>query len=304
MKAIIISLNSTIDTHFYIKNFECNKENFVEKRVDFAGGKGINTAKVLNVLSVPYRLFVLLGKENSEYFSKLLEKENIQTTKFYCDGKTRENISIHAQNISETRLCENSFFATDTSCSSVFESAFNDTENGDIVIFSGRIPKGVSKENILNLLIEFKQKNVKLIIDSASFSLEDYYLLKPFLIKPNEDEIAHFGSTTDNSIENLLKSGVDNIAFSKGKNGIFLFNENEIKSAVPPKISALSTVGAGDSSIAGFVSGLINSNKMDYALRLAVTCGTANCLTEGGVPPLKIDIENIFDKVKVSSQTY
>lgn len=286
-----------------MKNFECNKENFVKKRVSLAGGKGINTAKVLNVLSVPYRLFLLLGKENSEYFSKLLEKENIETTKFFCHGKTRENISIHGENISETRLCENSFFATDTSCSNVFESALNDTENGDIVIFSGRIPKGVSKENILNLLVKLKQKNAKLIIDSASFSLEDYSTLKPFLIKPNEDEIRLFGSTIANSIENLLKIGVDNIAFSKGKEGIFLFNEQEIKCAVPPEISAVSTVGAGDSSIAGFVSGLINSNNIDDTLRLAVACGTANCLTEGGVSPLKNDIENIFDKVIVNSKT-
>jgi fructose-1-phosphate kinase PfkB-like protein len=87
MKAIIISLNCVIDTHIYIKNFKCNEENRIIKKTAFAAGKGTNIAKVLDVLSVPYELFLLLGKENEKLYNSLLSEYNIQSNQFFCEGK-------------------------------------------------------------------------------------------------------------------------------------------------------------------------------------------------------------------------
>lgn len=296
MKAIIISLNCVIDTHLYLDKFLWNKENFVIEKNVFAAGKGTNVAKTLNALSIPFELFILLGSDNQHLYNTLLEKEGIKAYQITCKGKTRENISIHAKNISETRFCEDTFMATSQSCVKLLDEAYKKAENNDLIVLSGKFPKGVLKEDIIDKLESFKNKNVKFILDSTSFTLQDYKRLKPYLIKPNEDEIKLYGETELDSIMNLRNNGVKNVAFSKGENGITFYRENEIISAIPCRVIPVSTSGAGDSSIAGFVYGIINKMDFEESVKFAVSCGTASCLTKGGFPPRYEDIKNIREK--------
>ncbi len=295
MKAIIISLNCVIDSHFYFDEFKYNNENRIIKKTVFAAGKGTNVAKVLDILSVPYKLFLLLGEENKDFYNELLSKENISSRQFYCNGKTRENISLHGSNIMETRLCEDNFYANDEICLELLNCAFEESSEGDILVLTGRLPRGISKNILISQLEKFREKNISLIIDSTSFTLEDYKMLQPFLVKPNEDEIKLYGKTTEESVKNLLRSGVKNVAFSQGKKGITLFNNDFILNAIPPDISPLSTVGAGDSSIAGFISGYIKSEPISNCLKLSVACGSANCMTDGGFPPTIYHIEKCLN---------
>ena len=300
MKAIIISLNSVIDYHYYLDEFNLNTENFIALKKSFAAGKGINIAKVLNVLKAQYGIFLLLGKENKDEFKSLLSCEKISPIEYYIDGKTRVNISIHAQNICETRLCENNFHATDKECIKLFENAYSSAENEDIVVFSGRLPIGISKKCVIENLRKFREKNVKIILDSASFDAEDFAEIKPYLIKPNEDEMKKYGNSTEESIKKLFLYGVENIAFSKGEKGITLYNKKNVISVVPESIETISTVGAGDSSVAGFIFGLINQYPMDKTLKLAVSCGTANCLSQGGISPTAENIKKCFKNIKMT----
>ncbi len=299
MKAIVISLNGVIDTHLYLHNFKLNEENFITAKNSFAAGKGTNVARFLRLLSVPFELFVLIGEENGEKYKELLKKDKMDATIFQCKGKTRENISIHSSNTLETRLCEDSFVADEVSCEKLFNEALNKTSFGDVVVFCGRFPKGVSDDFISSSLLRFKGKNAKLVLDSASFSIKDYSTLKPFLIKPNEDELKKYGDTKKSAIKNLLRCDIENIAYSQGKRGIELYQGDKITTAKAPQIKALSTVGAGDSSIAGFICSIYKNLDKSQMLRLAVACGSANCLTPGGILPSHEDIVNCFEATSV-----
>lgn len=234
---------------------------------------------------------MLLGEENFSLFNELLSRDSISSHYILTSGKIRENISIHSPQISETRICTNDFFATDEKCIQVFNKAYELTSDGDIVIFSGRLPKGISKNIVVKKISEFRKKNVKLILDSSSFDINDYEILCPFLIKPNENEIKIFGKEEKECINNLLKVGVENIALSKGEKGVSLYNSREKIEIIPPSITAVSTVGAGDSTVSGFAYGLINNMDIKEAACFAVAFGTACCLTKGGELPRK-------DKVK------
>lgn len=300
MKAIIISLNGVIDTHFYLNNFKLNEENFITKKTSFAAGKGTNVARFLRLLSVPCELFVLIGEENKEKYKELLQKDEINAMLFSCCGKTRENISIHSTNTLETRLCEDSFVADEDTCKKLFDEALSKTLVGDVVVFCGRFPKGIPNDFIVSSLLRFKNKNAKLVLDSASFSVDDYSKLKPFLIKPNEAELKKFGDMEKSAIKALLSCNIENIAYSQGERGIELYHGDEIIRAKAPQIKALSTVGAGDSSIAGFVCGIYKNLNKSQMLQLAVACGSANCLTPGGIIPSLDDIINCFGETSVS----
>lgn len=305
MKVIIISLNSVIDHHYYFNEFICNKENFATQKLTFAAGKGVNVAKTLKVLNVPHELFLLLGEENKDEFNALLKNDSISAKTFYTKGRTRENISIHANNICETRLCNNTFKASNEACEVLFNSAIKETSSNEdnVIVISGRLPHGISKEHIIKTIKNFKEKNKKIIIDSASFDLDDYKEISPYLIKPNEEEIKLFGKDMEDSIRNLLLAGVKNIAVSLGEKGIVLYSKNSTMISVPQKIKPLSTVGAGDSSIAGFVCGLVNGFSMEKTLKLAVSCGTANCLSPGGNTPTKENIKHCFQNIDFQNKT-
>ncbi len=299
MKCIIISLNSVIDKHYYTDEFQLNTENFVSRQTIFAAGKGVNVAKALNEFSVPYKLICLLGKENSELFETLLNSCGLSAEIVLAEGKTRENISVHANNISETRICTNEFYATDEDCINALSKAFEHTDDGDIVVMSGRFPKNITKSKIIDFLKNFKDKKVKLILDSVSFDLDDFKVLNPYLVKPNEFEIKAFGETEEASVKNLLKHGVENIALSKGSKGIELYSKNKNIECIPPCIVTVSTVGAGDSSVSGFVYGIFNEMNILDSLRYAVAFGTASCLSEGGVAPCMNDVYYCFENSSV-----
>ena len=98
-------------------------------------------------------------------------------------------------------------------------------------------------------------------------------------------------------------AGINNIAVSQGEKGIELHSKDSVMISVPQKIIPLSTVGAGDSSIAGFVCGLVNGFSMEKTLKLAVSCGTANCLSLGGATPTKENIKLCFQNLNFQYKT-
>jgi 1-phosphofructokinase family hexose kinase len=275
-------------------DFFVNRENFSSKTTVFPAGKGVNVAKAIKEIGSKYALYVLLGRENADKFEQLLRTSKIDYLPFYCDGKIRENISIHAKNIKETRICSNEFNATNIDCAKILEEIDSISTAEDIIVFSGRLPTNISSKFISKYLSKLSKKGCRLIIDSASFTIDDYKEIKPYLIKPNECEISIFGDTETSAIKSLLQSGVENIALSKGEKGIEYVNNQTHISITPPSINALSTVGAGDSSVAGFAYALSMGFNTKDSVKFAVACGSACCLTDGGMPPNKNDIMKIF----------
>ncbi|MBQ5819722.1 MAG: 1-phosphofructokinase family hexose kinase, partial [Clostridia bacterium] len=128
--------------------------------------------------------------------------------------------------------------------------------------------------------------------------------MKPWLIKPNQEEIsAYLGREIDGFDElfsvakDLHEQGIENVMISLGAQGALLVCSEGTFVARPPKVDALSTIGAGDSSIAGFVS--VADKPASTRLRTAVAFGTAACLTPGTRPPRPEDVASILDRITV-----
>ena len=94
----------------------------------------------------------------------------------------------------------------------------------------------------------------------------------------------------------LNKDGIENVMISLGEEGAILATEGNVYRAYVPEIKVLSTIGAGDSAIAGFIS---CNGSVEERLKTAVSYGSAACLGEGSNPPLTSDIKEIYDKVKI-----
>lgn len=304
MNVVTLTLNPAFDVHLRVDNLKIFKENYATEFIKQAGGKGVNISRALVGYGVCNTAFCVMGKDNSREFLNELKKDNVNCTPIIKDGRIRENITVHSLD-GETRISLQGL-ALDEEIFSELISAFTPYLNSDTVLtFTGRLPKGVSTLSAIEFLKRLKEKGVRLIVDCNSFSADDLLDIKPFLIKPNEQEIEQLigdGFSEEDLIQNIktfCEKGIENVVVSLGSNGFFYCGKDGMYKAEVPKITPVSTIGAGDSLVAGFVAGLVNNEQTEQILKLAASFGTAACLEEGTTPPKKEKIANILNQVKI-----
>lgn len=137
--------------------------------------------------------------------------------------------------------------------------------------------------------------------------MQDILDVKPWLIKPNQEEISMlFGCEIENMEQAMEKArvfataGVENVMVSMGGDGALLIHQGKTYRAIPPAVSPVSTIGAGDSAIAGFIAAAQRGMTPEECLKWAVAYGTAACLTEGSQPPEGGEIRRIAQQIKMS----
>ena len=172
-----------------------------------------------------------------------------------------------------------------------------------VVTFTGRACPGISKKALMDFLGELKRRGTRLVLDSKSLEANDILQLQPWLIKPNQEELSAYcgGSVTtlaDAAQKAQAFAAVENVMVSMGEQGAVLLSGGQIYRATPPKIQAISTIGAGDSAIAGFLAAAAKGETPAQCLKNAVAYGTAACLTEGTLPPKSQDIARIYGQME------
>lgn len=301
MKIVTLTLAPAFDIHCDADSIEVDHEN-IARITDFdAGGKGVNISRALNRFGVPNTAVVVIGDENGADFENRLKNENICFQKVGIKGRIRENITIHTANGRETRISFTGAIAPSNLMHTV-EWVTDDICDSDTVLtFTGRLPDGVSIDEAKAYIKKLKSLGVRVVLDSRSFSLSDMLDVKPFLIKPNEEEIsAYMGrdvsdfDSAANAARELCDKGIENVIISLGALGAVICSNGEICSVEAPKINAISTVGAGDSSIAGFLYALSLDKDICNCLKTAVAFGSAACLTSGTNPPDKREVEALL----------
>ena len=309
MKIITLTLNPAFDMHCFAANFEPFCENLADITALEAGGKGVNISRALNSLGVKSRALVVLGRENGDSFRRALLDDGIDCTFVEVDGRIRENITLHTTSSPETRISFRGFSADSSLLRRVCDALDGEIDSDTVLTFTGSLPTGISVSDSVDMLLEMKAKGARIVIDSRSFRLDDIKAVRPWLIKPNEEEIALYSSLAVTNLESaataaeeLRKSCAENVMISLGGAGAVLACEDGIFSASAPKIDVLSTIGAGDSSIAGFIAAA--KEKLPYyeMLRHAVAYGSAACMSSGTRPPEKNNVTMLLEEVVVEKK--
>ena len=304
MRIYTLTLNPAYDIHATTAHFLPCKENMATVTSRDAGGKGVNISRALHSGGRSNTAVILLGKENSGEFKQSLADFGLNCLYFELEGRIRENLTLHCEVTGETRI---SFagFSVDESILETVENAMTVDEN-TFITYTGRTPAGLPAEKVKVFLKRLQDKGAKLVIDSKSFSLEDLFEMKPWLIKPNQEEISeYFGceirtlAEAEEKAKLFHEKGIANAMISLGGDGALLVCRAGIFTAKAPQIRPVSTIGAGDSSIAGFLSATAEGKCAADRLKTAVAYGTAACLTEGTLPPAKDSIRHILEQVSV-----
>lgn len=291
-----LTLNPAFDIYYHAENIVPGGEIRVKKIGRYLGGKGINVSAALSALGVKNRAFVLIGEDSRDEVLSLAQKRGVNLSFACVKGKVRENITVIEKSGRETRMSTDSFEFENKGFENIENQILSNIKNGDIFAFSGSIPPGEGKGFVVRMLSEIKKKGVKTVVDSKSFDTEDIKEIKPWLIKPNEEEVCTlFGEmNVCAAAEHLKKAGCENVLISLGENGAYFCGKDKFF-VHAAKIDPKSTVGAGDSMTAGFICGFENDLSERDSVRLAVATGSAACLKEGTEPPDKDDVKKLFE---------
>lgn len=304
MKIYTITLSPAYDVHATASSLALHHENLAHVKSRDAGGKGVNLSRALTYNGVENTAVIVLGRDNCADFKAALDSDKMTYIAIEKDGRIRENITIHEDGKDETRISF-SGFSLDNSILSEVENLL-EAGKDRIITFTGSVPQGVDMSEVKKFLARLKNKGAKVVVDSRSFTLSDLIEVAPWLIKPNSEEIAMYSGKNADSFADCLdfarklcSDGIENVMISLGEKGALLVTKNEAVTATPPAINALSTIGAGDSTIAGFIAAYRDGKDAAEQLKIAVSYGTAACLLEGTTPPTVENVAEIYQNVKI-----
>ena len=304
MKIYTITLNPAYDIHATAETFAAECENLATVTSREAGGKGVNISRALCTNGVANTAVVVIGTENAGEFKQQLLR--MDTCYLERPGRIRENLTLHTVGQRETRISFAGFSVDDSILQEVLAAMQVDADT--VVTFTGRVAAGMSMEAVKAFLRTLQNRGAKLVLDSKSFRTNDILDLKPWLIKPNEEELAAYvGCPVETMTDAMEKAklftdgNIENVLLSMGAQGAALLTGGKTCTAKPPRIKAISTVGAGDSMIAGFLAAAALGDAPENCLKMAVAYGTAACLTEGTLPPEPAAVKMIYRQVEVTA---
>ena len=248
------------------------------------GGKGINVSVMLSNLGKENTAIAFAAGFTGYELERALNEKNVNTEFIYLEkGLTRINLKLPSI---DTEINAGGP-EIDNEALKKLINRLSLLKEGDILVLAGSIPKTLP-QNIYEVILEnFKDKGIKFIVDAESELLLNTLKYRPFLIKPNIDELSAIegrGLITEDDIiisaNKLKENGALNVLVSMGKDGaILLTSENEIIKAPAHKINVASAVGAGDSMVAGFIAGI--DKGFEYALKLGSAAGAATASVNG-----------------------
>ena len=302
MRVYTLTLNPAYDVHATAETFRACSENLATVTSREAGGKGVNISRALATGNTDNTAIIVLGKDNGEEFKKGVKEAGISAVYLEKPGRIRENLTLHSPSAPETRISFAGFSVGAEILREVMDTMIVDQNT--VVTFTGRVPAGIAKADVLAFLQGLKNRGAKLVLDSKSLTPEDILAIGPWLIKPNQDEISEYLGCTIETVAQAAEQAtvfadkVENVMVSMGEQGALLLTGGNVYTAVPPQIAAVSTIGAGDSTIAGFIAGTALGETPSRCLKRAVAYGTAACLTEGTLPPRLDDIVKIWEEMQ------
>ena len=292
-----ITFNPALDYISQVENFEIGKINRTKTEKILPGGKGLNVSIVLKNLAYNSTALGFIAGFTGEELKKQLEDYGVNTDFIKVKkGITRINVKISSKE--ETALNGNGPEISKEDIQELLDK-IEKIKKDDIVILAGNIPKGINNNIYEIICVNLEKNGVTYIVDATKELLTNVLKYKPFLIKPNKEEIEETFKikvkTTEDIIlyaKKLQLMGAQNVLVSLGGDGaILVTNDNNVYFCEAPKGNVVNTVGAGDSMVAGFLAGYLKKQDYEYALKMGVATGSASAFS--------MDLANINDVEKL-----
>ena len=251
------------------------------------GGKGINVSGVLRELGCESIALGFTAGETGAWLERGLQLSGLKTRFIRLpDGMTRINVKV--KGAKETEINGSGPNITPEAMQALWDN-LEELGEGDILVLAGSIPSSMPQDVYQQILARLDGRGIRFVVDATRDLLVKVLPYHPFLIKPNNHELGEiFGKELNRDEEitqaarKLQQRGARNVLVSMAGDGALLLDETGAVHRIgTPKGKVVNSVGAGDSMVAGFIAGYLQSGSYSYALRLGTACGSATAFSLG-----------------------
>lgn len=298
-----VTLNPSIDYVIKVDKLTTGNINRVNEEHVYPGGKGINVTRILKSLDNDNIALGFVSGFTGDYIINSLQELNLKSDFIKVkEGFTRINVKVKSEE--ETEINGQGPKISEEELNQ-FYKVIDKLVDGDILILSGSIPSCLDERLYESIMKKVEDRDIKVIVDATKNLLLNVLKYKPFLIKPNNHELAEMFNVELNSTEDVVfyarklkEMGAQNVLISMGKDGALLVTENdEVFASSVAKGEVVNSVGAGDSMVAGFIAGYLKSNSYEEALRLGAASGGATAFSSDLATREFID--KLVDEIKI-----
>ncbi|NTV62331.1 MAG: hexose kinase [Oscillochloris sp.] len=305
---LIITPNPSLDRTMVFADLRLGAVLRTDQVIVAAGGKGLNVARAARTLGQAALVCAPLGGLTGDLVAQLAAGEGIAGRwSQHTAGETRTCILlVSASGGDATALNEAGPIFGAADWATYQESILAAARDAAICLVSGSLPRGVEARQFAALLGALGAAGQRVIVDTSGAALSATLAARPYGIKVNAAELgAALGyalpdiKTAAAALEQLRESGLELAAVSLGAEGALAADDSGIWWACPPVIELVSTIGSGDSLLAGLACGLLRGLALPEALRLGVACGSADALTIGGGLIRPHDVEQLATQTQL-----
>ncbi|MEB3865815.1 MULTISPECIES: 1-phosphofructokinase [Acinetobacter] len=301
-KVLTITLNPAIDVTIQLNELQVGEVNRQESVEIHAAGKGLNIAQVLKDLGHEVIVSGFLGTTNRQIFDKHFKEAQFQPEFIYIEGETRQNIKIAEHSGRMTDLNGKGFLVSELDKKNLFQKIEMILPQVDVIAIAGSLPQGFSIDELKQLIKLIQGQGKKVALDTSGKALVAAIECQPWMIKPNTDELvesyqlpAATYAEQKKLFENLAE--IEHVVISMGEDGVNWLHNTHPLHAKAPKVVVKSTVGAGDSLLAGMIHGLMNGFSAEETLK------TATAIASHAVTQIGFRIPNAEKLVQLKAQT-
>lgn len=300
---LTVTMNPSIDMSYPIDHLKIDDVNRVKDVSKTAGGKGLNVSRVINLMGKDITATGIIGGFFGQFIEKKLDQEQIKHSFTHIDQETRNSIALLHDNGNQTEVLESGPIISKEDNKRFLNDYTNLLKKSDLVTMSGSLPRGLGDDYYSKMIDLAKENNVKVILDSSGESLKASLLNnnKPYLIKPNQNEIGQllgeqFEKSNYDSLPYYLNSsifdGVEWIVVSLGADGAIAKHNKKFYRVKIPTIKVVNPVGSGDSTLAGLSVAISDSKSDEEILKTGMTTGILNTIEK----KTGFINNNLFDK--------
>ena len=244
-----------------------------------------------------------------KYIEDYLQQKQIQTDFIEVPGMTRINVFTQVNQTGEEYKLVNQGPEIPQTAVHNFLNQIRALQAEDYLCVSGSLPRGLSPKLLIEISRICQEKEIHLIIDSSDQEVMDCLPYRPFLLKPNEEELSSwFGRkmVTDEDYfvygQRLVELGAENVLLSLGEKGAILFTKDRVFRGNSPKGKVVNTACAGDTMLGAFLAGYMNRRPLDETLRKSIAAGSSTAFRKGLTDFL--DVEELSKQIKIREERF
>ena len=303
---VTLTINPAIDRTILADRLVFEDRAYILSRSEAAGGRGINASQVIHAFGADTVAIAACGGKQSKHFEEMVLSSGFPVELVRVKGEMRANLTISDKQGLAIKLNERGSPLTDGELHRIEKAVKSKLANADWLMICGSVPPGVKPTFYSQIIGMARRMGVKTLLDTDGDALLHGIESGPTAVAPNQLEAERLLNRVLitrqhflDAAERIVSMGAESVILSLGSRGAVGQKGSQVVEAIPPRVEALSPIGAGDALAAAFTWALATGKTFAEAIHWGVAAGTASACLPGVQFPTFQQTQEIYKKVEL-----